>query len=125
MKSKHLQIAVVAGLSLLASGSVLAVEAKVLAINPDCELAVVQKTGEYGLVTVFTHNAISIGDVLNGDFESIKYMRKARNENTGKDIMIRGVRYSSSRRIVESEIPPECKFPEAAAATQKPVAPAQ
>ena len=74
-----------------------------------CNIATVQKPDEFGLVSLFSPNAVSIGDKVDGDFDSIKYMRKARNETTGKDIMVRGVRYSTSRRIVESEIPPECK----------------
>jgi hypothetical protein len=87
----------------------------IVGLNVTCNLATVQKPDEFGLVTLFSPNAVSIGDKVEGDFDSIKYMRKARNETTGKDIMIRGVRYSTSRRIVELEIPPECKEAPAAA----------
>ncbi len=83
----------------------------IVAVNAKCNLAIVQKPDEYGLVTMFSVNAASVGDVVDGDFDSVKFMRKAHNETTGKDIMIRGVRYSSSRKIVESEIPSECKEP--------------
>ena len=83
--------------------------ATIVALNVTCNIATVQKPDEFGLITLFSPNAVSIGDKIDGDFDSLKYMRKARNETTGKDIMIRGVRYSTSRRIVESEIPPECK----------------
>ena len=91
--------------------------ATIVGLNVTCNIATVQKPDEFGLVTLFSPNAVSIGDKVDGDFDSIKYMRKARNETTGKDIMIRGVRYSTSRRIVESEIPPECKDAPAPAAT--------
>ncbi len=92
-------------------------QATVVAVNAKCNLAVVQKSDEYGLVTLFSVNAASPGDVFEGDFDSIKYMRKARNETTGKDIMIRGVRYSTSRKIVESEISKECLETPSAAPT--------
>jgi hypothetical protein len=93
--------------------------ATVVGLNLSCNLMTIQKPDEFGLVTLFAPNAVSIGDKVEGDFESIKYLRKARNETTGQDIMIRGVRYSTSRKIVESEIPPECKDkPSAPAAAQ-------
>ena len=90
--------------------------ATIVGLNVTCNIATVQKSDEFGLVSLFSPNAVSIGDKVEGDFDSLKYMRKARNETTGKDIMIRGVRYSTSRRIVESEIPPECKEAPAASA---------
>ena len=90
--------------------------ATIVGINVTCNIATVQKPDEFGLITLFSPNAVSIGDKVEGDFDSLKYMRKAHNETTGKDIMIRGVRYSTSRRIVESEIPPECKDAPTAAA---------
>ncbi len=90
--------------------------ATIVGLNVTCNIATVQKPDEFGLVTLFSPNAVSIGDKVDGDFDSVKYIRKARNETTGKDIMIRGVRYSTSRRIVESEIPPECKDAPAPAA---------
>jgi hypothetical protein len=115
MRQFKLQLTAMAGLSFLAISAVQAGPATVLAANGECELAIVQKPDEFGLVTVFTPNAVSVGDVLDGDFESIKYIRKARNQTTGKDVMIRGIRYSTSRRILEGEVPPECKFAAAAA----------
>ena len=116
MRHNKLQLVVMAGLSALLISAAQAGPATVVALNVPCNLATVQKPDEFGLVTIFSPNAVSIGDKVDGDFDSIKYMRKARNETTGKDIMIRGVRYSSSRRIVESEIPPECKEAPAASA---------
>jgi hypothetical protein len=111
---KLLQIAAV-GLSVLCVANAHAGTATVVAFNEACNLATVQKSDEFGLVTLFAPNAVSIGDKVEGDFDSIKYLRKARNETTGQDIMIRGVRYSTSRKIVESEIPAECKTAPAAA----------
>jgi hypothetical protein len=115
---KFLFIAV-AGLSALGVSVAQAGPATVVGLNVTCNLATVQKPDEFGLVTLFSPNAVSIGDKVEGDFDSIKYLRKARNETTGQDIMIRGVRYSTSRKIVESEIPSECKDkPSAPAAAQ-------
>ena len=99
----------VTGLIALNTSVAYAGPATIVGLNVTCNIATVQKPDEFGLVTLFSPNAVSIGDKIDGDFDSIKYMRKARNETTGKDIMVRGVRYSTSRRIVESEIPPECK----------------
>ena len=99
----------VTGLIALNTSIAYAGPATIVGLNVTCNIATVQKSDEFGLVSLFSPNAVSIGDKVEGDFDSLKYMRKARNETTGKDIMIRGVRYSTSRRIVESEIPPECK----------------
>ena len=99
----------VTGLIALNTSVAYAGPATIVGLNVTCNIATVQKPDEFGLVSLFSPNAVSIGDKVEGDFDSLKYMRKARNETTGKDIMIRGVRYSTSRRIVESEIPPECK----------------
>ena len=99
----------VTGLIALNTSVAYAGPATIVGLNVTCNIATVQKPDEFGLVSLFSPNAVSIGDKIDGDFDSIKYMRKAHNETTGKDIMIRGVRYSTSRRIVESEIPPECK----------------
>ena len=115
MRQFKLQLTALAGLSFLAISTVQAGPATVLAVNGECELAVVQKPDEFGLVTVFTPNAVSVGDVLDGDFESIKYIRKARNQTTGKDVMIRGIRYSTSRRTPAGAAPTERKFASAAA----------
>lgn len=109
MRQKTIQIFAVTGFCWFAAAAAQAGPATVVALNVTCNLATVQKPDEFGLVTLFSPNAVSIGDKVEGDFDSIKYLRKAYNETTGKDIMIRGVRYSTSRRIVESEIPPECK----------------
>lgn len=109
MRQNKLQFIVVAGLSALSIFSAHAGPATIVGLNETCNLATVQKPDEFGLITLFAPNVVSIGDKLEGDFESIKYIRKARNENTGKDVMMRGIRYSTSRRIVESEIPSECK----------------
>ena len=99
----------VTGLIALNTSVAYAGPATIVGLNVTCNIATVQKPDEFGLVTLFSPNAVSMGDKIEGDFDSLKYMRKAHNETTGKDIMIRGVRYSTSRRIVESEIPPECK----------------
>ena len=118
MRQNKLQLIAIAGLYAVVFSNANAGPATVVGLNLSCNLATVQKPDEFGLVTLFSPNAVSIGDKVEGDFDSIKYMRKARNETTGKDIMIRGVRYSSSRRIVESEIPPECKDAPAAEAAK-------
>lgn len=117
MRQTNILALIVTGLIALNTSMAHAGPATVVGINVTCNLATVQKPDEFGLVTLFSPNAVSIGDKVEGDFDSIKYMRKAFNETTGKDIMIRGVRYSTSRRIVESEIPPECKETPAASAT--------
>ncbi len=119
MRTYKLFLITAAGLSALSGSIAQAGPATVVGLNVACNLATVQKPDEFGLVTLFSPNAVSIGDKVEGDFDSIKYMRKARNETTGQDIMIRGVRYSTSRKIVESEIPSECKdIPSAPAAAQ-------
>jgi hypothetical protein len=119
MRPYKLLLITAAGLSALNVPIAQAGSATVVGLNTTCNLATVQKPDEFGLVTLFSPNAVSIGDKVEGDFDSIKYLRKARNETTGQDIMIRGVRYSTSRKIVESEIPPECREkPSAPAAAQ-------
>jgi hypothetical protein len=52
-----------------------------------------------------------IGDELEGDFESVNAIRQIRNRATGEDIMMRGVRYSSSRKYVLQVMPKWCKAP--------------
>lgn len=114
MRQNTIRITALAWLCIFSSASVQAGPAMVVGLNKTCNLAIVQKPDEFGLVTLFSPNAVTIGDKIEGDFESIKSIRKAYNETTGKDIMIRGVRYSTSRRIVEAEIPPQCKEPPSA-----------
>jgi hypothetical protein len=115
MRQNKLLFIAMAVLSALSLSNAFAGPATVVGLNVACNIMTIQKPDEFGLVSLFSPNAVSIGDKVEGDFESIKYMRKAVNETTGKDIMIRGVRYSTSRKIVESEIPPECKDKPAAA----------
>ena len=93
-------------------------QATIVSVNEKCNLAIVKKPDEYGLVTLFSPGAAAVDDVVEGDFDSIKYMRKVLNITSGKDIMIRGVRYSTSRKILESEIPKECKDETAAPVAQ-------
>ena len=96
-------VSIARGMSVAAAG-----QATVMSVNEKCNLAIVKKPDEYGLITLFSPGAAMANDVVEGDFDSIKYMRRAQNVTTGKDIMIRGVRYSTSRKILESEIPKEC-----------------
>lgn len=116
MRQFKLQLIAVAALSALPISFAQAGPATVVTVNEPCAFMLVQKPDEFGLVTLFAPNAVSIGDKLEGDFDSVKYIRKARNETTGKDVMIRGMRYSTSRRILEGEIPAECKQAPTAAA---------
>ena len=87
-------------------------EVSVLWSDPKCEMIFVQKAdGEFGTVLRLNHNPIDIGDKLEGDFAFIDQIRKVKNVTRGEEIMVRGVRYSSSRKWVLKVLPKWCKGP--------------
>jgi hypothetical protein len=87
-------------------------EAVVLWSKQSCEMALVEKPGgEFGTILRLTDNRLEIGDKLEGDFESINAIRPMKNLASGEDIMMRGVRYSSSRKYVLQVMPKWCKGP--------------
>ncbi len=87
-------------------------EAVVLWSKQSCEIALIEKPGgEFGTILRLTDNRLEIGDKLEGDFESINAIRPMKNLASGEDIMMRGVRYSSSRKYVLQVMPKWCKGP--------------
>ena len=87
-------------------------EVTVLWADPQCEMIFVQKTdGEFGTVLRLNDNPIDIGDKLEGDFAFIDQIRKVKNVTRGEEIMVRGVRYSTSRKWVLKVLPKRCKGP--------------
>lgn len=87
-------------------------EVDVLWSDPKCEMILVEKAdGEFGTVLRLSEGRIGIGDRLEGDFAHIDQIRKVRNVATGEDLMVRGVRYSSSRKWVLRVLPKWCKGP--------------
>ena len=73
--------------------------------------AVEKPGGEFGTILRLTDNRLEIGDKLEGDFESINAIRPMKNLASGEDIMMRGVRYSTSRKYVLQVMPKWCKAP--------------
>ena len=101
-----------AGACVAASLTVQAGDAVVLWSQPSCEMALVEKPGgEFGVILRLTDNRLEVGDKLDGDFESIDAIRLAKNLASGEDIMMRGVRYSTSRKRVLQVMPKWCKAP--------------
>lgn len=87
-------------------------EVAVLWADPKCEMILVEKAdGEFGTVLRLSEGRIGIGDKLEGDFAHIDQIRKVRNIATDEDLMVRGVRYSSSRKWVLRVLPKWCKGP--------------
>ena len=75
-------------------------------------MALMEKPGpEYGVVLRLSDGRVEPGDKFEGDFSSIDQIRKVRNIATGDEIMMRGVRYSSSRKYVLQVMPRWCKAP--------------
>ena len=75
-------------------------------------MALVEKPGnEFGVILRLTDNRLEPGDKLDGDFESINAIRPMKNLASGEDIMMRGVRYSTSRKYVLQVMPKWCKAP--------------
>jgi len=105
--------ALAAGAALLAFALPLrAEEVSVLWADPKCEMILVQKTdGEFGTVLRFNDTPIEIGDKLEGDFAFIDQIRKVKNVTRAEEIMVRGVRYSTSRKWVLKVLPKWCKGP--------------
>ena len=65
-------------------------------------MALMEKPGpEYGVVLRLSDGRVEPGDKFEGDFSSIDQIRKVKNIATG-EIMMRGVRYSSSRTSCRS-----------------------
>ncbi len=87
-------------------------EAVVVWSRQSCEMALVEKPGgHFGVILRLTDNRLEIGDKLEGDFESIDAIRNMKNLESGEDIMMRGVRYSTSRKYVLQVMPKWCKTP--------------
>jgi hypothetical protein len=87
-------------------------EAVVLWSKQSCEMALIEKpNGEVGTILRLNDKPLEIGDKLEGDFESINAIRPMKNLTSGEDIMMRGVRYSTSRKYVLQVMPKWCKAP--------------
>jgi hypothetical protein len=87
-------------------------EAKILWSRQGCEMILVEKPGgELGVVLQLSEGRAEIGDELEGDFDSINSIRNVKNRASGQEIMMRGVRYSSSRKYVLQVMPKWCKAP--------------
>lgn len=98
---------VLAGLSTAHAG-----EATILWSRPKCEMILVEKPdGEFGVVLQLSEGRVDIGDRLEGDFESVNQIRNVKNLESGQEIMMRGVRYSSRRKYVLEVMPKWCKAP--------------
>ena len=99
-------------LASLAAGHAAAGEATVLWAREGCELALVEKPGpEFGVILKLSDGRVEPGDKFEGDFDSINQIRKMKNLGSGDEIMMRGVRYSSSRKYVLQVMPKWCKAP--------------
>ena len=95
-----------------APGVALAGEATVLWSREGCELALVEKPGpEYGVILRLSDGRVEPGDRFEGDFDSINQIRKMKSLESGEEIMMRGVRYSTSRKYVLGVMPKWCKAP--------------
>jgi hypothetical protein len=93
-------------------GAAHAAEATVLWSQDGCEFALVQKPDkEYGVIYRMSEGRVQEGDKLEGDFESINQIRKMKNLDSGEEIMMRGVRYSTSKKNVLQIMPRWCKIP--------------
>jgi len=110
---KNLYRSLFPGLTLLAAAEPLrAEEVEVLWADPKCEMIFVKKSdGEFGTVLRLNENLIEAGDRLEGDFAFIDQIRKVKNLTRGDEVMVRGVRYSSSRKWVLRVLPKWCKGP--------------
>jgi hypothetical protein len=98
--------------ALIASLTAQAGDAVVVWSKQSCEMALVEKPGgEFGVILRLTDNRLEEGDKLEGDFESINAIRLMKNLASGEDVMMRGVRYSTSRKYVLQVMPKWCKAP--------------
>jgi hypothetical protein len=103
---------VIFALANLTAGHAAAGEATVLWAREGCELALVEKPGpEYGVILRLSDGSVEPGDKFEGDFDSINQIRKMKNLESGDEIMMRGVRYSTSRKYVLQVMPKWCKAP--------------
>jgi len=110
--SSSLVAAVLAGTVLTASAVAQAGEATIVWSAARCEMVLVEKPGgEFGVVLQLSDGRRSIGDRLDGDFDSINQIRNIKNLDSGEEIMMRGVRYSTSRKYVLQVMPKWCKAP--------------
>jgi hypothetical protein len=110
--SAVLAAAVLAGSTLAGPSAALAGEASIVWSRSKCEMILVEKPGgEFGVVLKLSEGRTEIGDRLDGDFESIHQIRNVKNLESGEEIMMRGVRYSSSRKYVLEVMPKWCKAP--------------
>jgi hypothetical protein len=114
MQPKHFTAAslLLAGCLLAPTFAAQAGEATILWSRDRCEMILVEKpAGEYGVVLRLSDGRVDIGDKLEGDFESINQIRNIKNLASGEEIMMRGVRYSTSRKYVLQVMPKWCKAP--------------
>ena len=97
---------------LTAASPLRAEEVEVLWADAKCEMILVKKSdGEFGTVLRLNENLIEAGDRLEGDFAHIDQIRKVKNVTRNEEIMVRGVRYSTSRKWVLRVLPKWCKGP--------------
>lgn len=93
-------------------GMAYAGEAKILWSRAGCEMILVEKPdGQVGVVLQLSDGRAQIGDELDGDFDHIDQIRPVKNRASGEEIMMRGVRYSTSRKYVLQVMPKWCKAP--------------
>jgi hypothetical protein len=101
-----------AGVLVATSFAAQAGEATIVWSRAKCEMVLVEKPeGEFGVVLQLSDGRVEIGDRLEGDFESINQIRNIKNLASGEEIMMRGVRYSTSRKYVLQSMPKWCKAP--------------
>jgi hypothetical protein len=110
--SSAIVAATLAGSVLASPSAALAGEASIVWSRSKCEMILVEKpSGEFGVVLKLSDGRTEVGDRLEGDFDSINQIRNIKNLESGEEIMMRGVRYSSSRKYVLEVMPKWCKAP--------------
>lgn len=115
MTIKKILIVLFFGLASVAAQSALAVEGKVVWVNAKCGMHLVFADNGYGLIQQLSAGPLSEGDVLDGPLDLDGKTHSIQNVTTGLKLMVWVEKYSSSKKIAMSRLPPNCRPKEEAA----------
>ena len=89
--------------------SAYAVEGKVVWVNAKCGMHLVFADNGYALIQQLSAGPLSEGDTLDGPLDIDGKTRNITNVTTGLKLMVWVEKYSSSKKIAMSRLPPNCQ----------------
>ena len=103
------------GFASLFAQSAFAVEGKVVWVNAKCGMHLVYADNGYGLIQQLSAGPLAEGDVLDGPLDVDGKTHSITNVTSGLKLMVWVEKYSTSKKIAMSRLPPNCRPKEEAA----------